>query len=153
MRKWRPVIKATVITFGGGLLFAFLGSIAVVYASNSGWIVSELGELIVTGIFAAAMMGGALWIGAEWMRVIDEAAREAHKAAWYWGGTGGMCVSGVVLVLSSSRGPWRDIIAQEVGSGGAPTDYLFAGAALMIVPMLIGYTVVWGWWWLARMRG
>ena len=29
MRKWRPVIKATVITFGGGLLFAFLGGIAV----------------------------------------------------------------------------------------------------------------------------
>ena len=25
-------------------------------------------------------------------------------------------------------------------------------AALMIAPMLIGYVVVWAWWWLARMR-
>ena len=152
MRKWRPVIKATVITFGGGLLFAFLGGIAVGYASSSGWIAPEMGELIVTAVFAAAIMAGALWIGAEWMRVIDEAAREAHKAAWYWGGTAGMCVSGVALILSSA-GPWRDIIAREIGSGSSPIDYVSAGAALMIAPMLIGYTVVWVWWWLARMRG
>ena len=63
-----------------------------------------------------------------------------------------MCVSGVGLILSSA-GPWRDIIAREIGSSGSPIDYVSAGAALMIAPMLIGYTVVWVWWWLARMRG
>ena len=62
-----------------------------------------------------------------------------------------MCVSGVALILSSA-GPWRDVIARHVGSGAAPIDYLSAGAALMIAPMLIGYVVVWAWWWLARMR-
>lgn len=152
MRKWRPVIKAIAITFGGGLVFALVGGIAMGYAARAGWIGSEMGEMIFTAIFAATIMAGSLWVGAEWMRVIDEAAREAHKAAWYWGGTAGMCVSGVGLILSSA-GPWREVIAREIGSSGSPIDYLSAGAALMIVPMLIGYTVVWAWWWLARMRG
>ncbi|PZT98644.1 MAG: hypothetical protein DI624_07520 [Brevundimonas sp.] len=151
MGKWGAVIRAAAITFGGGLLFAFLGGVMAGYAASSGWVDGDLAELIVTAIFAVAIMIGALWIGAEWMRVIDEAAREAHKAAWYWGGTAGMCVSGVALILSSA-GPWRDVIARHVGSGAAPIDYLSAGAALMIAPMLIGYVVVWAWWWLARMR-
>ena len=31
----------------------------------------------------------------------DEAAREAHKAAWYWGGSGGMAVGGVLICLAT----------------------------------------------------
>lgn len=152
MSKWGSVIRAIVVTFGGGLAFAFLGGFLVGYGANAGWLDATVGELIVTAAVTVAIMAGALWIGAEWMRAIDEAAREVHKAAWYWGGTAGMCVSGVALVLSSS-GPWRDIIARTVGDGAQPIDYLSLGAAMMIAPMLIGYLVVWGWWWLARMRG
>lgn len=152
MRKWTPVIRAALITFGGGFLLSFLGGIVVGYGSTAGWFGVQTAGLIVTAVFAIALMIGALWIGAEWMRVIDEAAREAHKTAWYWGGSGGMCVSGVVLILSTAE-PWRDIIARFVPVGGAPVDYMAAGAALLLVPMLIGYTLFWAWWWLARMRG
>lgn len=152
MRKWGSVLKATAITFGGGLAFAFLGGLFVGYGSSEGWLDATTDELVVTAVVAVAIMAGALWIGAEWMRVIDEAAREAHKAAWYWGGTAGLCVSGVGLILSSA-GPWRDVIAGVLGAGADPIDYVSLGAALMIAPMLIGYTLVWAWWWLARMRG
>ena len=152
MRKWTPVLRAAAITFGGVLLFGFVRGVLAGYGGQAGWFDGQAVEQIVIAVFAAVLMAGALWIGAEWMRVIDEAAREAHKAAWYWGGTAGMCVSGVGLVLASG-GPWREVIAGWIGSGAAPVDYVSAGAALMIAPMLIGYILVWVWWWLARMRG
>ena len=43
---------------GGGLLFALLGGVVVGYASSSGWIAPEMGELVVTAVFAAAIMAG-----------------------------------------------------------------------------------------------
>src|SRR5688572_10197530 len=46
---------------------------------------------LVAGI-AVACMAGAQAITIGWMRAIDEAAREAHKSAWFWGGCGGMAV-------------------------------------------------------------
>lgn len=152
MKKWKSVIHATAVTLGGGFGFLILGLLAVLAASRAGWIEDQSGELAVTGIYAVGMMAGAMWIGAAWMRSIDEAAREAHKAAWYWGGSGGMCVGGVLLILAS-QGPWRDVLAGEFTGGGEPLDYMIVGAVMMIAPMLIGYTVVWLWWWLARMRG
>lgn len=152
MRKWAPVLRASAITFGGGLLFALVGGILAGYGGEAGWFDGRAAEQIVLAVFAVILMAGALWIGAAWMQVIDEAAREAHKAAWYWGGTGGMCVGGVGLILASG-GPWREVIAGWIGAGGAPIDYVAAGATLMLLPMLVGYTLVWAWWWLARMRG
>ncbi|PZU76890.1 MAG: hypothetical protein DI531_01020 [Brevundimonas sp.] len=108
MRKWTPVLRAAAITFGGVLLFGFVRGVLAGYGGQAGWFDGQAVEQIVIAVFAAVLMAGALWIGAEWMRVIDEAAREAHKAAWYWGGTAGMCVSGVGLVLASG-GPWREV--------------------------------------------
>ena len=149
MNRWKPVIRATALTVGGGAGFLVLGLLGVLAASRAGWIEALPGELAVTGVYAVGMMAGAMWVGAAWMRSIDEAAREAHKAAWYWGGSGGMCVGGVLLILAS-QGPWRDILAGQIGAGQEPLDYMAAGALLMLAPMLLGYTLVWGWWWLAR---
>lgn len=152
MRKWSKVTKATAITLGGGLAFIVPGSILAGYGEKAGWFADDTAFMVVLGLYAIGMMAGALWIGAEWMRSVDEAAREAHKSAWYWGGSGGMCVSGVVFILATA-GPWREVFTRAIGSGGQPIDYMLAGAALMLAPMMIGYVAVWAWWWLARMRG
>lgn len=152
MRKWSKVTKATAITLGAGIGFLIPGAILAGYGEKAGWFADGVAILTVFGIYAVGMMAGALWIGAEWMRSIDEAAREAHKSAWYWGGSGGMCVGGIAFILASA-GPWRDVIAKIIGTGGQPVDYMLTGAALMLAPMMIGYVAVWSWWWLARMRG
>jgi hypothetical protein len=151
MSKWRGVVRAAAVTFGGALVLIIVGGVAAGMAAAHGMIASQDAVRWLVGIMAAGMMAGAVWISAEWMRAIDEAAREAHKAAWYWGGTAGMCVSGVALVLSSSN-PWRETLRRWVGAGLEPIDYMVSGAILMIAPMLVGYTLVWIWWWLARIR-
>lgn len=152
MRKWSKDTKATAITLGAGIAFLIPGVILAGYGEKAGWFPDSVAILTVFGVYAAGMMIGALWIGAEWMRSIDEAAREAHKSAWYWGGSGGMCVGGIAFILAWA-GPWREVIARSIGAGGQPIDYMLTGAALMLAPMMIGYIFVWTWWWLARMRG
>ena len=94
------------------------------------------------------LMAGALWVGALWMRSIDEAAREAHKSAWYWGGCAGMCVGGVGVILS--RLPQAATIRIPTLGDPTPAAYAAAGAMMMLGLMLLGYTLAWAWWWLAR---
>ena len=78
----------------------------------------------------------------------DEAAREAHKSAWYWGGTAGMAVGGVAMVLS--RLPQAASIRIPTLGDPTPAGYAATGAMMMLCLMLLGYTLAWAWWWLAR---
>src|SRR5512139_1580297 len=50
--------------------------------------------LVIVAMFAASVV---------YWRNIDEAAREAHKFAWFWGGTGGMLAMLPIAVLISSE--------------------------------------------------
>ena len=51
--------------------------------------------------FAAVSMLIAMWISLKWMSSIDEAAREAHKWSWFWGGSSGMAVGGMFVILAA----------------------------------------------------
>ena len=42
-------------------------------------------ELLQTGMLIASM-AVVFWVCVVWWRGADEAVREAHKWAWYWGG-------------------------------------------------------------------
>ena len=77
----------------------FVGAAVVGYFSAQGSVDEDRAIFWVMGVFVVLIMIGAMVAGAAWMRSIDEAAREAHKAAWYWGGSGGMAVGGVLLCL------------------------------------------------------
>jgi len=107
-------------------------------------------ELVAMSVTAVVLMAGALWIGAIWMRSVDEAAQEAHKSAWYWGGCAGLCIGGVGIVLANlpQSAEWR--IPSLIPGRTDPVAYLASGATALGVLMVVGYLVVWAWWWLAR---
>ena len=84
------------------------------------------------------------------MRSIDEAAREAHKSAWFWGGCGGMAVAGVFIILASLP-PVAAISIPSIFPGRSdPAAYAVTGAAALALLMTAGYTLAWAWWWWKR---
>jgi len=97
-------------------------------------------------LIALAAAVGAIWLTLLHWRRLDEAAREAHKAAWYWGGSAGLALAGLVTGLFLARPdmpmPWR---LAEGDAGLVATGLLLCALAQMV-----GYLVAWAWWWLAR---
>lgn len=123
---------------------------AAVLASREGVVEEDLALLSVIATMAVLMMALALWVGVAWMRRIDEAAREAHKAAWFWGGSGGIAVGGVFVILASSPPAERLSLPSWFAGRADPAAYAATGAAAVLGLMLVGYCLVWGWWWLRR---
>ena len=100
--------------------------------------------------FATVVMGVSIWIGALWMRSIDEAAQEAHKWAWYWGGSCGMAVGGVIALMAILPRAASLDLPSLLPERTDPAAYLVTGAALMVLTMIAGYGVAWAVWWLRR---
>jgi hypothetical protein len=103
--------------------------------------------LLHSGLMLAAM-AGALWACVYWWRRTDEAAREAHKWAWFWGATVGLAALGVVL-------PQLIYTGAGVRLAGAlamteDNHLVMFGLLLAVGVQLVGYTVAWTVWWLKR---
>ena len=88
------------------------------------------------------LVGLALCI--RWWQAADEAVREAHKWAWYWGGSCGIAVVAVLFTLSS----WNVITLNIPPYGDGPDGMLRSGSALTLGIMLAGYLTAWAAWWL-----
>jgi hypothetical protein len=81
-----------------------------------------------------------------WWKLLDEVAREAHKFAWYWGGSGGTLASGLAMGLVA-----RDSIPIHFAIGHDPSDIYAAGVLTVLAAQVVGYTIAWaGWWWARR---
>lgn len=100
---------------------------------------------------AALAVGGLtmLWSRGWWSRV-DEAVREAHKTAWYWGGSVGMVpVMGLAAILMFDQsGLSLDRFAAVPGDGGL----ILTGIVITVGLQLVGYGLFWAGWWLSRGR-
>lgn len=144
-----PVFVKTAIGLAAILALVFLSGIVAGYLGAKGVVAEDSVTVWIVGVFAIVIMAGSMWGGVAWMRSIDEAAREAHKSAWYWGGTGGMAVAGFGVILASL--PQASSVAL-VGINGRtdPAAYMAAGAIGLLTLMMVGYVVVWAWWWLVR---
>jgi hypothetical protein len=100
-------------------------------------------------VLSVTMMGAALVVACLYYRALDEAAREAHKAAWYWGGSIGLLCAAVAsalvmnlgLELPSSLLPQADT---------RPHALVGLGILIAMVFQLAGYTIAWIWWWAVR---
>jgi hypothetical protein len=79
-----------------------------------------------------------------WRR-LDEAAREAHKWAWYWGGSMGL-IPGAAIALGEE---FSVGLARRLGFV-EPHELLNFGGLAILVCMLIGYLIAWAVWWLWR---
>ena len=91
----------------------------------------------------AIAMGLAILICVQWWRGIDEAAQEAHKWAWWWGGCSGMAVGAALLLTALVR-------EQERIDDFSANELLAIGMFLMMTCMIIGYGVAWAAWWAKR---
>jgi len=152
-KKLTSVLVRTCIGVAALMVAVIVAAVAIGFLSAHGAIDKDRGLLWLVGAIAVTVMVGAMVISVAWMRSIDEAAREAHKAAWFWGGCGGMSVGGVFLILASL--PQAETLSIPAWFDGRtdPAAYAATGAFGMMLLMLIGYTVVWAWWWITRLRG
>jgi hypothetical protein len=132
------------------VVLVVVGGVIAVLASDKGLIAEDAALLIISAVMAVLMMALSLWLGVAWMARIDEAAREAHKASWFYGGSGGLAVGGVFIILASTPPAARLTLPAWFDGRTDPAAYAATGAVGLMTLMLIGYGVVWGWWWLAR---
>ncbi len=102
-------------------------------------------------LWASAVLGmiASIWIGAAWMASIDEAAREAHKWSWYWGGSVGLAVGGVLVILSTTPVARGWTVPVLLGDA-TPAGYAATGAMGILGLMMVSYLLAWGLWWLRR---
>ena len=129
----------------------FLAGVGVgFYSAHSGGVDEEMMVLVIVGLTATLIMALALWMGVAWMRSIDEAAQEAHKAAWFYGGSAGMAVGGVIIIMASLPQAEGLILPAYYADRTDPAVYAASGAFFMMTLMLIGYTIMWLWWWWRR---
>jgi hypothetical protein len=150
-RLW-PVVGKSLLGLVAILVLMFGAGIAVGYLSARGIVSASSATVTLMTVFAIVLMIGGMVVSVAWMRAIDEAAREAHKAAWFWGGCSGMAVGAVGIVLASL--PQARTLQFVAWDGRTdPAAYMAAGAFAMMMLMTLGYFVVWAWWWLARTRG
>jgi len=121
---------------------AVVGLIAGVGTQIFGAMPGLLG-FALTLVVNAVAMALAFVICIQWWKGIDEAAQEAHKWAWWWGGCTGMAAGGVLLLTALSREFERidNLTANEI---------LAMGMFLMLTCMIIGYGVAWAAWWAKR---
>lgn len=143
-KPFKPLgARGLAVVAGATLALGLIGGIGAALLSEQ----PGLGGLFLTGGFIALVMGAALLVSVWWWRRMDEAAREAHKWSWFWGGSCGMLV-GLALLLTLSV---RDAaITLPASIGSSPVEILTAGMMAILLFQLTGYAIAWLWWWLAR---
>jgi hypothetical protein len=112
------------------------------------WVVRASGyRLTATGLLAIllgwAAVGGLI-LKRYWSD-IDEAAREAQKWAWYWGGSIGMGVAAVALTMN----PFG-VVDAVIPAGADRRSLLIYGAGIVMFGQLVGFHLAWAYWWWSR---
>ena len=133
---WMMVLGGAV-GFGGGLLLG---------ASNA---FSRSGNpaLIVAAVFNIGLLAGSV-VSIPYWRRIDEAAREAHKAAWLWGGgIVSVLAVGAAAMLYALQPPLR--LPAFLGEPSSAT-WVAVTLSAFIYAQMTGYGVVWALWWLRK---
>ena len=99
-----------------------------------------------TLVFGASLVAVSVffWVCVIYWRNIDEAAREAHKFAWFWGGTGGLLA---MLPLGALVSDERLL---AMFNERPPSQWVLLGFLTLLTAQLIGYSLVWAGWWLRQ---
>ena len=138
---WRWIVALFGLSFG-------FGAMLVVFAAMT----RDAGPLAL--VLMATVVAGfsvlAVWLTAMYWRRIDEAAREAHKWAWFWGGNVALVpvMIGFVMLLQ------RPDLGAPLWPGFEPTPahYVATGGIIVILLLIIGYGLAWLFWWLWKSR-
>jgi hypothetical protein len=149
--------KLTRLLIGALLGLLGLGVVAFVAGALVGYLSAKGADIdtdrvvfgVVMGI-AVLTMAGAMAMSVAWMRSIDEAAQEAHKSAWFWGGCAGLAVGGVLFIIASVPPAAAIQIPSWFPGRTDPVAYIATGAGALGLLMTAGYALAWAWWWWKR---
>lgn len=129
-------------------MWGLLGAFLIGVVCGAGYYIIEDREFAMRPVLIGAItivlaVLGSIASVAYW-RNIDEAAREAHKFAWMWGGSTAM-----ILALPS---PFLIGDASLIALMGqrSPTEWVAVGIVVLIIAQLIGYGLAWAGWWLRQ---
>ncbi|MEN5144926.1 hypothetical protein [Brevundimonas diminuta] len=81
-----------------------------------------------------------------WWRALDEAAKEAHKWAWWWGGNLGLVGGGAGVIIAAASGV--ELLPAALPHTDAALIAL--GVIAVFTAQAVGYGVAWCGWWIAR---
>jgi len=101
----------------------------------------SIGEVVLAAGLAVFLALHTLY----WWRGLDEAAKEAHKWAWWWGGNLGL-VGGGAVVIAAANG--ADLLPAQAPHSDAAM--VAVGVVGVLVAQVLGYTIAWCGWWMAR---
>ena len=134
-RFW--VLLGACMALGGGLAAAQ----ALMFGEGAAPPPALTGAMLLV-VFAGVLLGSWWW----WVRA-DEAAREAHKWSWYWGGSVGMTLGLFGLLILNLHEP-----DAPPPPGVSYSDALLTGAVAILFLMVLGYGVAWAAWWITKRR-
>ena len=149
-RKLLGLLRWSAFAITGVAIVVVISAVVAFQFASRGAISPNQAVVAVFVPFAIMAMVGAMAISVVWMRSIDEAAREAHKSAWFWGGCGGMSVGGVFFILASIPQTATIKIPTWFQGRADPVAYAATGAGAIVLLMVVGYTLAWAWWWWKR---
>ncbi len=114
----------------------------------AGLVEPELAIKLFLAFFCFTFVVGLplMWV---WWRKVDEAVREAHKWAWFWGGSIGIML-GIFLAAANvfMNGQLVATLLVSSGFGAYPFE---AGLIAMTMLVAYGYMAAWAlWWWKHR---
>lgn len=114
-----------------------------------------------TGIGIAHALGyqfdAPLWVGVImlvfglpfavwWWKRADEAVREAHKWAWFWGGSIGF-LAGIALGMADVRLKLGWLVPLFSDYAGTPLTAFEGGMLFLMLTTTLGYLIAWAIWW------
>lgn len=110
----------------------------------AGLVAPELAIKLVLAFICFTFIIGLplMWM---WWRKVDEAVREAHKWAWFWGGSIGMMLG--VFLATANIFMDGQLIAPLLASRGFGACPFEAGLIAMILLVTYGYVAAWAFWW------
>jgi hypothetical protein len=103
--------------------------------------------LLVAAAFNVGMVIGGIACIPYWRR-LDEAAREAHKAAWLWGSMGVLylALGGAAFIFALQPA----LALPEKFGGASPATWLAVGLTVACYAQMIGYLIAWAIWWMRK---
>lgn len=146
-----PTTKGRITAIVVFLLFSMVAGGIMGFLQASGRL-NLMSSTMVVAVFvpvAIILVGFSFWVGAWWMKSIDEAAQEAHKWSWYWGGSCGLSIAmfGYLAFFLPASADWD---LPTMSGRTDPMAYAVTGGLFVIFLLLAGYTIAWALWWFQR---
>ena len=134
------------------LLMFGAGMVAILFMLGAGALRHALGELVSDALVFAGAIAAIVAVTVYFLG-LDEASRQAHYVAWLWGGSFGAvaaALAGVPFLLTLPRNDRIPTLVASFLGEATIQNAFFAGIGVIAAPMLIGYALWWGAFWLRR---